>query len=132
MRDGRVPDAQAVAAAAQVGAHDVEAEEGDAIIVVDAGDRRGRRAVELADEESAWIDRGKAGSIGDAGIPPLSGGPVCGKHDLVRPHGADVEAIRRHINPLPLRPHGNDISGAGNQTLNTRPGALSSISTRAP
>src|SRR5262245_58066211 len=40
MRDGRIPNAQAVAAAAQIAAHDVEAEERESVIVIEAGDGR--------------------------------------------------------------------------------------------
>src|SRR5580704_17006782 len=42
VRNGRIPYAQSVAAAAQVLSHDVEAEEGEACAVIDAGDGRGR------------------------------------------------------------------------------------------
>jgi len=57
MRDGRIPDAQPMAAAAYIGSHDVEAEEREARAIIDAGDRRGRNTVELADEETIRIDR---------------------------------------------------------------------------
>jgi hypothetical protein len=52
MRNRRVPDAQAVAAAAQLVAHDVEAEEGEAIVVIDAGDGGDRLVVDFADEKA--------------------------------------------------------------------------------
>ena len=57
MRDGRVPYAQSVAAAAQIRSHQVETEEGKGRPVIDAGDGRGQSAFELADEEAfqLWI-----------------------------------------------------------------------------
>ena len=69
MRDGRIPYAQSVAAAAQVLSHDVEAEEGETRAVIDAGDGRGRSAFELADEEAFRIGRGEAGVVGEARVP---------------------------------------------------------------
>jgi hypothetical protein len=95
MRDGLVPDAQAVAAAAQIRAHDVEAEKGEAVIVIDAGDGRGRRAVELTDQKPAAVDRGKTGGIRKTGVPALARRPIGGERDLVASHGADAKAIHR-------------------------------------
>jgi hypothetical protein len=70
--DGRVPYAPTVATAAQVLSHDVEAEEGDARAVVDAGDRRDQSAVEFADEEGFRLGRGEAGGVGEARVPAFS------------------------------------------------------------
>jgi hypothetical protein len=70
VRNGRIPYAQSIAAPAQVLSHDVEAEEGEACAVIDAGDGRGRSAVELADQEAFRIDRGEAGIVGEAGFQP--------------------------------------------------------------
>ena len=64
MLDRGIPDAQSVAAPAQIRPHDVEAEKRESIIVVDAGNRRGRRAVELADEKAAGVDGGEARGVG--------------------------------------------------------------------
>ena len=76
MRDGRVPYPQSVAAAAQVLSHDIETEEGETRTVIDAGDGRGRSAVELADEEAFRIGRGEAGVVGEARVPAFGGRPV--------------------------------------------------------
>ena len=70
MRDRGVPYSQPVAAAAQVLAHDVEAEEGEARAVIDAGDGRGRNAVDLADEEARRIGRWKQASSAKPGFQP--------------------------------------------------------------
>jgi hypothetical protein len=66
VRNGRIPYARTIAAAAQVLSDGVEAEEGEARAVMDAGDGRGRSAVELADQEAFGIDRGEAGVVGEA------------------------------------------------------------------
>src|SRR4051795_6012315 len=81
MFDRGIPDAQAIAAPAQVGPHDVEAEKRESVIVVDAGNRRGRRAVELADEkafggEARGVDGGEARGVAKTGIPALGRRPV--------------------------------------------------------
>ena len=89
MRNRRIPDAQAITAAAQIRAHDVEAEEGEAAVVIDAGDGRGRCAVELADQEAAGVDAGKAGCIGKARVPAFRRCPVDGDGDFVRVHVSD-------------------------------------------
>jgi hypothetical protein len=62
VRNGRIPYAQTIAAAAQVLSDDVEAEEGEARAVMGAGDGCGRSAVELADQEAFGIDRAKQAS----------------------------------------------------------------------
>jgi hypothetical protein len=86
----RIPYAQSIAAAAQVLSHDVEAEEGEARAVIDAGDGRGRSAVELADQEAFRIDRGEAGVVGEARVPAFGCGPVHRYRDFVRPHRPDA------------------------------------------
>jgi hypothetical protein len=91
MRDRRVPDAQAVAAAAQIAADNIEAEERESIIVIDAGDRRRRRAVELADEKAVGIDGIEAFGIGEAGIPAFRRRPIDGDGNFVGPHGANAQ-----------------------------------------
>ena len=63
---------------AQIRAHDVEAEESEAPVVIDAGDGRGRRAVELADEEACRIGRGETSVVGKAGVPAFGCRPVHG------------------------------------------------------
>ncbi|MEY9191075.1 hypothetical protein ABH987_004703 [Bradyrhizobium ottawaense] len=63
-----------MARAAKTIAHDVEAEEGEAIIVVDAGDGRDRLAVDLADEETLRVGNREAGGIAVARIPALGRG----------------------------------------------------------
>ena len=78
VRDRRIPYAQAVAAAAQIRSHDVKAEKGKPRTVIDAGDGRGRLAVEFADEKAFRIDGSKAAGIGEAGIPAFSRRPVHG------------------------------------------------------
>jgi hypothetical protein len=78
VRDGPVPYAQSVAAAAQVLSHDIESEEGETRAVVDAGDGRGRSAFELADEEAFRIGRGEAGVVGEARVPAFCRRPVHG------------------------------------------------------
>jgi hypothetical protein len=66
VRDGRAPKAKSYATA-QILPHDVEAKA--TRTVIDAGDGRGRGAVELADEEAFRIGRGEAGVVGEARIP---------------------------------------------------------------
>jgi len=78
VRDGRIPNAQSVAAAAQVLSHDIETEEGETRTVIDAGDGRGRSAFELADEEAFRIGRGEAGVVGEARVPAFGRRPVHG------------------------------------------------------
>src|SRR5204863_8801765 len=65
MGDSRVPDTQSVAAAAQIFAVDIETVKGEARAVIDAGDGRGRRTVEFADQETLRIGHGEARSIGE-------------------------------------------------------------------
>jgi hypothetical protein len=104
MGDGRIPDAQAVAAAAQVGAHDVEAEKRKARVVIDAGDGGRRLAVDLADEEALRIDGCEAGRVGEARIPALRGRPVGGDGDLLGAHRADAQvALLGHAVRSPAR-----------------------------
>ncbi|MGC0394380.1 hypothetical protein ABIF91_006766 [Bradyrhizobium sp. USDA 241] len=91
MRDGCVPDAQAMARAAKALAHDVEAEEGESLVVIDAGDGRDRLAVDFADEEALRIGDGEAGGIGKARIPSLGRGPVDGEGDFVGAQIADLQ-----------------------------------------
>ena len=93
MRDGRIPYAQAVAFAAQIRPHDVEAEKGKARIVIDAGDDRGRRAIELCDEKAFRIDGSKARVVGEARIPALARGPVHGQRNFIRPHCSNDESV---------------------------------------
>src|SRR5207248_4965888 len=76
---------------AQILPHDVEAEEGEARTVIDAGDGRGRGAVELADEEAFRIGRGEAGAVGEARIPAFGCCPVHRYRDFVRPHRPDAQ-----------------------------------------
>jgi hypothetical protein len=89
--DRGIPDAQAIAAAAQVGSHDVEAKKRESVVVVDAGNRRGSRAVELSDQKATGVDGGKARGVAEAGIPALGRRPVGGDGDLVRRHRADAQ-----------------------------------------
>ena len=91
VRDGRAPYAKSVAAPAQILPHDVEAEEGEARTVIDAGDGRGRSAVELADEEAFRIGRGEAGFVGEAWIPAFACCPIHRYRDFVRPHRPDAQ-----------------------------------------
>ena len=86
VRDGGIPDAQSVAAAAHVLPHDVEAQEGEARVVIDAGDGGDWSAVDLADEEAVRIHGCKARSVGEARVPAFGRRPVDGKRDFVRPH----------------------------------------------
>ena len=83
---GRWPrsNVQSIAAATHIFSHDVKAKEGEARSVIDAGDRRGRSAVEFANEETIRIYTRKAGGVGEARIPSFR--PVDGDLDLVRPH----------------------------------------------
>ena len=81
-----------VAAAAQITPHDVEAEEGESLVVIDAGDGRGRRAIELADQKALRVDGGEAGGVGEARIPAFRRRPVGGDGDLVRPHRPNAQA----------------------------------------
>ena len=66
MGEGRVPYVQSIAAATHIFSHDVKAKEGEARSVIDAGDRRGRSAVEFANEETIRIYTRKAGRVGEA------------------------------------------------------------------
>lgn len=59
MRDRRLPGAQPEAPAAQIVPYDVEAEEGEAVVVVHDRDGRGWRARVLADEKPRRIDAGE-------------------------------------------------------------------------
>jgi hypothetical protein len=93
MLERRIPDAQAIAAAAQVGPYDIEAEKRESVVVVDAGNRRGRRAVELADEKAFGVDGGETCGVTEAGIPALGRRPVGGDGDLVRRHRADAQLM---------------------------------------
>ena len=68
----------AAPAAAQVLSHNIETEEGKTRTVIDAGDGRGRSAVDLADEEAFRIGRGEAGVVGEARVPAFGGRPVHG------------------------------------------------------
>lgn len=88
---------QPVTAPAQVGPHDVEAEEGEAVIVVDHRNGRSRGAVELADVEALRIGRGKAGGVVQSGIPALRGRPVAGEGDLAAVHHANGEGVIHRI-----------------------------------
>src|SRR5262249_7247456 len=94
MGDGRIPNAQAVAAAAQIGAHDVETEERESAIVIEAGDGRGGHPVELADEKAVAVDAGKAGGIGEARIPAFRRRPIERDGDLFGPHGTNAQLAR--------------------------------------
>src|SRR6185369_12757684 len=89
----RIPDTQAVTPAAQIRAHDVKAEKGKARVVIDAGDRRGRRAVKLGDEKAFRIDGSKTRVIGEAWIPPLARGPLHGQRNFVLPHRPYCERV---------------------------------------
>jgi len=105
MRDRRLPDSYAAACAAQVGSHDVKAEKGKALAVIDAGDGRGRRAVELRDEEALPIDASKARGVGEAGIPALSRRPIDGQGNFIRPHRSNVgvhddDPSKRRLQPF--------------------------------
>ena len=91
MRDRRVPDVQAETSTTKACAHDVEAEEGEAVVVIDAGDGRDRLAVDLADEETFRVRDCKAGGVAQAGIPALGRGPVDRDGDLLRPLIADLQ-----------------------------------------
>ena len=95
VREPRLPHAQAEAAPAQLRAHDVEAEEGEALIVVDGGDDGGGLALVLADEEAAGIDTGEAPVIAETRVPAFRRRPVQRKRDLVRAHRADVQFLAR-------------------------------------
>jgi hypothetical protein len=96
MRDRRIPYPHAVAFAAQIGAHDVEAEEGKARIVIDAGDGRGRRAIEfwrlksLPDrrKQNSRHRQGRGSSLQPPPIPQASA-------DFSRPHRSN--ALRASI-----------------------------------
>src|SRR5262249_26745417 len=103
VRHRRVPDAQAEAATAQVGAHDVEAEEGKARVVIDAGDSGRRRAIELANQEALRIDRSEAGGVGEAGVPAFRRGPVGGERNLPGPHRPYLKIVRRWHHRSPSR-----------------------------
>ena len=72
------PSALQPPAAAQVLSHNIETEEGKTRTVIDAGDGRGRSAVDLADEEAFRIGRGEAGVVGEARVPAFGGRPVHG------------------------------------------------------
>ena len=91
MRDGRVPYAQSVAAAAHIFPHDVQAKEGEARGVINAGDGRGWSAIEFANEEAIRIYHGKAGGVGEARIPTFGRRSVHGDRDFVRPHAPDAQ-----------------------------------------
>src|SRR5262249_61707632 len=92
MGDGGVPHLQAVATPAQIGPHDVEAEEGEPRVVIDARDGRRRASIELADQKTVRIDGGETGAVSKAGIPALGRRPVDGELDLLGPHRANMQA----------------------------------------
>ena len=93
MRDGCVPDAHAVTVAAQLRPYDVEAEEGEAGVIVDAGDGRRRLAAELPDQKTLRVHGGEARGVRAAGIPAFRRRPIGGKRDLVRTHRANTKII---------------------------------------
>ena len=70
MRDRRIPNPQAVAAAAQILAHDVKAEKGKTLTVIDAGNGRGRHAVEFADQEASGSTEAKQAASARPGFQP--------------------------------------------------------------
>jgi hypothetical protein len=82
-----------MAASAQLRPHDVEAEEGEPVVVIDAGDGRSRRAVELADQKTLGVDGGEAWRVGEARIPALGRRPVGGERDLVGPYRPNAEVV---------------------------------------
>ena len=89
VRDARLPEPIAEAPAAQVGAHDIEAEEGETGIVIDDRDGGRRLAFNLADEEALRIDRGETGGIGVARVPAFRRRPIERKRDVGGRHRAD-------------------------------------------
>src|SRR6185369_16772022 len=93
MRHRRLPEPQPVAMPAQIRTHDVEAEKGEAIVIVDTGYGSDRHAVTLGQEKAVGIDHGEAGSIGQTGIPALGCRPVEGQGNLVWAHWPDGEAV---------------------------------------
>jgi hypothetical protein len=93
MCNRRVPYTQPEASTAQVLSHDIEAEEGEARIVIDAGYGRRRSAVELAYEEALRIDCDEAGVVGEARIPAFGRGPVHRYRDFLRPHRPDAKTV---------------------------------------
>src|SRR5262249_8760821 len=117
MRDRLLPDAQTVAAPAQIGPYDVEAEEGEAGVIVDARDGRGRLAVELADEEAVRIDRGETGGVGQSRVPGFGCGPIDRDGDFVRPHRPDAQVSHgsnpaANSPPLPRKRESNGLMAA--------------------
>ncbi len=97
MGNGRLPGAQPMTAPAQVGPHDVEAEEGEAVVIVHHRNGRSRGAAELADMEAVGIDGGKAGGVLQTGIPALRGRPVAGEGDVAAVHHANGQLVGRHV-----------------------------------
>src|SRR5205823_234828 len=86
MCDRPVPDTQPIAAAAQVTPHEIEAEECEGAIVMETGNGRGRRALELANEKPLGIDSVETRGVAQPGIPAFTRAPIHGDGDLRRPH----------------------------------------------
>jgi hypothetical protein len=97
MGNGRLPGGQPMTAPAQVGPHDVEAEEGEAVVILHHRNGRSRGAADLADMEAVGIDGGKAGGVLQAGIPALRRRPVAGEGDLAAVHHANGQLVGRHV-----------------------------------
>src|SRR5437870_2082394 len=91
MCDRPVPDTQPIAAAAQVTPHEIEAEECEGAIVIETGNGRGRRALELANEKPLGIDSVETRGVAQPGIPAFTRGPIYGDGDLRRPHRANAQ-----------------------------------------
>src|SRR5262249_57395239 len=70
---------------------DIEAEEREGAIVIEAGNGRGRRAVELADKKSMGIDGVETRGVAQPGIPAFARGPIHRDGNLLRPHRANAQ-----------------------------------------
>ncbi len=77
-----LPEPPAYAAPAQILAHDVEAEEGEALVIIDHRDHRRRRAVQFRDQKALRIHRAEAGIVAQAGIQPSFRRPLHRKPDF--------------------------------------------------
>jgi hypothetical protein len=103
MGDAGAPSVQSIAAPAQVGPYDVEAEEGETIVVVHHRNGRSRDAVQFADKEAGGVDAGKAGGVVQPGIPAFRGRPVAGDRDLAAVHHANDQLAVRHLDRALIR-----------------------------